>query len=635
MCGIAGFVDFTKQSSRSHLEKMTDALYHRGPDDAGYALHELPQTQIGLGHRRLSIIDPSPLGAQPMTWQHCTIIFNGEIYNYQEIKITLETLGHTFKGNGDTEVLLHAYDQWGAEMLHHLVGMFAFVIYDSKREEIFFARDRMGVKPMYYYWHNDTLLFASELKSFHQHPGFQKKLDIDGVASFLQYGNVPQGASIFEHTYKLAPGHFMLLNIQTKELKTTSYWKANDWYNQPIKQISFQDAKAITKQKIIEACQYRMVADVPVGIFLSGGYDSTAVAAILQENSTQPLQTFTIGVEDDSLNEAPFAAEIAKKLGTEHHAFTCTIKEALEVIPELPNMYDEPFADSSAIPTFLVSKLAREKVTVALSADGGDELFAGYNRYDYLTKYAKTIGKLPRPIRKTAARTMHLISANRIPYFRNKYNFTNRYEKLKGILKDGSTKNLLLSLSRQYFNDELAQILKVPHHIKDPNYHLSLEAGPSYTDLRQMLATDIQTYLPDDILQKVDRATMASSLEGREPLLDHRLFEWVAQLPDQYKYNKGVKKYLLKEIVYDYIPKEMMERPKMGFAVPVGSWMKNELRSDIDRCFDHDYLEQQGLFHSSKIRQMWNSYLAGKAEYELKIWYLYMFQLWYHRWMMN
>lgn len=635
MCGIAGFVDFKKQSTDLDLKQITDVLHHRGPDGSGYEVFKSEYANIGLGHRRLSILELSPLGAQPMKWEQLTIVFNGEIYNFQEIKADLTQLGHSFISNSDTEVLLHAYQQWGIDMLQKLVGMFAITIYDASKEEIIIVRDRLGVKPLYYYWNNDLFLFASELKSFHAHPHFEKELNIDGVASFLQYGNIPQGGSIFNHTHKLAPGHWMKISLSSKTIEVKPYWSAYDWYNKPIKDISFDEAKKITKEKIIQACNYRMVADVPVGIFLSGGYDSTAVTAILQAQTSIPLRTFTIGVEDETLNEAPFAAEIAKRLGTEHQSFTCTIDEALAVIPNLPDMYDEPFADSSAIPSYLVSKMAKEKVTVALSADGGDELFAGYNRYDYLHTYNKTIGRLPAAIRRTAAFAMQCVPADKIPVLKHKYNFHNRYQKLKGLLKDSSSKNLMLSLSRQYFDNELNEVLIGNYQLADKNYHKQLEKGKSNSALRQMLAIDLETYLPDDILQKVDRATMAASLEGREPLLDHQLFEWVAQLPDHFKYNQGVKKHLLKEIVYDYVPKEIMERPKMGFAVPVGAWMRNELREDISNNFNPAFLQEQGLFHSAKIQQMWQSFLDGRKEYELKIWYLYMFQLWYRRWMMN
>ncbi len=635
MCGIAGFIDFKQQSTAAELKTMTDTLAHRGPDGSGYSFFQSQTASIGLGHRRLSIIDLSELGAQPMTWSDYEIVFNGEIYNFEEIKSELKTLGHQFVGQSDTEVLLHSYQQWKEQCIEKCIGMFSFVIHDKKEGKIFIARDRLGVKPLFYYWSNDTFLFASELKAFHSHPLFKKEMNPNAIASFLQYGNIPTGSCIFKNTHKLDPGHHLTLDLHTKNITIKNYWSAYDWYNKPINTITFDQAKKITKEKITKACAYRMVSDVPVGIFLSGGYDSTIVTAILQENAPNQLKTFTIGVDDPKLNEAPFAEEIAKHLGTDHHSFTCTIKDALAVIPKLAEMYDEPFADSSAIPTYLVSKMAKEHVTVALSADGGDELFAGYNRYDYLSTYNKTIGKLPTIIRKTAAKAMSILPANRIPVLKNTYNFPHRYEKLKGILKDSSTKNLMLSLSRQYFNNELSEVLIIPFEIEDKNYHKNLNKGKSNTPLRQMLAVDIETYLPDDILQKVDRATMANSLEGREPLLDHELFEWAAQLPDHFKYNKGIKKHILRELVYDYIPKEMMERPKMGFAVPIGDWMKNELTEDISKQFSPSFIEEQALFNAQKIQQMWKSYLHGKQELELKIWYLYMFQLWYRRWMMN
>ncbi|MCB0709080.1 MAG: asparagine synthase (glutamine-hydrolyzing), partial [Chitinophagaceae bacterium] len=358
MCGISGFVDFNKKSGKNILEKMNRTLHHRGPDGEGYGIFETDTSITGLGHRRLSIIDLSEGGSQPKTYKGLHITFNGEIYNYAEIKNSLVSKGHTFNSHSDTEVILHAYEEWGPAALQQFIGMFAFVIYDETNKKIFACRDRAGVKPFFYYYKDGLFLFASELKALLQHPGFTKEINTDAVAAFLQFGYVPTPNCIFNDTHKLKPGHYLLLNLQTKAIETTRYWNVYDAYNKPEVKISLPDAISETEKLLTSAFQYRMVSDVPVGVFLSGGYDSSCVTAILQKNNTEKIKTFTIGVPDVGLNEAPFAKEIAAHLGTDHTEYYCTQKEALEIVPQLPFFYDEPFADSSAIPTTLVSRIA-------------------------------------------------------------------------------------------------------------------------------------------------------------------------------------------------------------------------------------------------------------------------------------
>lgn len=633
MCGVAGFIDFQQNSSVDILKKMTDTLYHRGPDGAGYELFENESVQIGFGHRRLAIIDLTEHGKQPMQLQYLWITFNGEIYNFKEIRQDLIALGHSFHSESDTEVILHAYQQWGADCLHRFIGMFAFVIYDVQQNEIFIARDRTGIKPLHYYFHEGLFLFASELKAFHEHPDFRKEINSNAVASFMQYGNVPGHESIFRYCSKLLPGHYLKLTIDNRQLSIEKYWNVYDAYNKPKLVISFDEAKAETEKLIQSACNYRMIADVPVGIFLSGGYDSTTTTALLQKERTQQLKTYTIGVPDIGLNEAPCAEDIAIHLGTEHTTYTCTEKEALDVITRLPFFYDEPFADSSAIPTHLVSKIARKDVTVALSADGGDEVFAGYNRYDYLMRYGKKMNFIPSFARKAVAGIMDVIPSEYIPVLKNKYNFHNRYEKLKGILNNPSSEQIMLSLSQQFTEKQL-QKLMIQNAILAPSAYSSGELQEGfYSPLSYMMAIDYQTYLPDDILQKVDRATMSVSLEGREPLLDHRIIEWAAQLPDDFKYHNGVKKYILREIAYQYIPKDLLNRPKMGFAIPIAKWLTNELRPFLETYINEERIKQQGLFNWNFVSKLKTDFLAGKKEFDVKIWYLLMFQMWYEKWM--
>jgi asparagine synthase (glutamine-hydrolysing) len=632
MCGIAGFVDFKGSSSKSILNEMTDALLHRGPDGSGAEVFTTAVAQVGLGHRRLSIIDLSETGRQPMSYKQFRITFNGEIYNYQEVKDELRAKQHAFAGHSDTEVILHAFEEWGVAAAHKFIGMFAFVIYDTAKNEVNCFRDRTGIKPFYYYWDGNLFLFASELKAFHKHPRFEKKINKDAFAAFAQYGNIPAPYAIYDKCHKLPPAHSLSLDLNTRAFTTKQYWSVYDYYNKPALSISYEEAKEQTEQLLNSAFQYRMVADVPVGVFLSGGYDSSCVTALLQKKSARPLKTFTISVPDIGLNEAPYAAQIAKYLGTEHHEFACTEKEAIALVKELPFFYDEPFGDSSAIPTSLLSRLTRKEVTVALSADGGDELFAGYNRYDYLMKYGKRLNATPGFVRKSLALFMQGISADKLPYFKNKYNFANRYEKVKQLLKAPGDYNIMHSLSTQYSQQEWQGLFNfVPNQLVSAYQSKALNTQ-NYTSLRYMMALDYETYLPDDILQKVDRATMSASLEGREPFLDHRLIEFVAQLPDDYKYLNGVKKRLLKDITHNHIPKHLLDRPKMGFAIPIEKWMRGALKEDLTYHLSAEVLSQHGLLNEKVVSKLLQDFLYGRSELGQKIWYLYMFQKWWEQW---
>ena len=637
MCGISGFIDFNNQSTQNILQVMTDAMAHRGPDGGGYEFFQNQTCQVGLGHRRLSIIDLTDTGKQPMQFQHWWMTFNGEVYNYQEIKKELDSLGHQFIGNSDTEVMLHSYAEWGIECVHRFIGMFAFVIYDTQKQEVICVRDRAGVKPFFYYWNEGLFLFASELKAFHQHPHFKKEINTDAVAAFMQYGNVPTPHCIFNHCYKLKPGHYLKFNILPIAIGTTfsisKYWDVYDSYNKPKLDISFNEAKVETEKILQSAFDYRMVSDVPVGVFLSGGYDSTCVTSLLQKNASTKLKTFTIGVADIGLNEAPFAKEIAKHLGTDHYEYECTEKDALELINNLPYYYDEPFADSSAIPTTLVCKMAKKQVTVALSADGGDEIFAGYNRYDYMMKHGKLLKALPSVVNKGVAGIMDFVPANYIPILKNKYNFHNRYEKLKGLLKDPSHKNVMLSLSQQFNDKQLKELVLKKYESLETAYLSESLTKNSYSSLVYMMAIDYQTYLVDDILQKVDRASMTVSLEGREPFLDHRIIEFAAQLPDNFKYHKGIKKHILKEITHQYIPKSLMDRPKTGFAIPIEKWLAADLKVQVFYYLNRQTIQSEGIFNADYVEKLVVDFYNGKKEYATKIWYLLMFEMWYRQWM--
>jgi asparagine synthase (glutamine-hydrolysing) len=636
MCGITGFIDRAgirlERDSSKIIEQMTNTLHHRGPDGGSTQLLELDEIQIGLGHRRLAIIDLTDHGKQPMQFCDLWITFNGEIYNYQEIKQELTKLGHSFTGNSDTEMILHAFAQWGEKCLDRFIGMFAFVLINTKEQTAFAARDRAGVKPFFYYQNDGLFLYSSELKAFHEHPDFKKEIDPSAVAAFMQYGNVPTPHCIFKNCLKLKPGHFLKFDLKSNRIETQQYWNVYDSYNKPKLDISFSEALDKTENLLTSAFNYRMVADVPVGVFLSGGYDSVSVTALLQKDRSEKLKTFTIAVPDIGLNEAPFAKELADHIGTDHTEIICSQKDAIDLIPNLPFYYDEPFGDSSAIPTTLVSLMARKHVTVALSADGGDEIFAGYNRYDYLMRHGKKIANLPSPIRRTMAGMMEMIPADRIPVLKNKYNFHNRYEKLKGILRDPSPEKIMQSLTWQFEPDRLKELMTQEFDLLETAYSSQELKKEYYTPLSYMMAIDYTTYMVDDILQKVDRATMTASLEGREPFMDQRIIEFAAQLPDDYKYHNGIKKYILREVVHRHVPKEMMDRPKMGFAIPIADWLRTDLRDLLETYLSEERIKKEGFFNWEYVLKLKTQFLLGKKEYDLKIWYLLMFEMWMEKW---
>jgi asparagine synthase (glutamine-hydrolysing) len=568
-----------------------------------------------------------------MHFNNLHVVFNGEIYNYQVIKAVLEKKGHVFSSNSDTEVILHSISEWGyEEAIKKWHGMFAIVVYDEHKQELIAIRDRAGVKPLYYYFSDGTFIFGSELKAIVKHPSFNKILNKSAVASFLQYGYISYPHSIWENTFKLAPGNILRLDLKNQAIELKQYWNVYDYYNKPKLKISFPAAIEETERILKKAFQYRMVADVPVGVFLSGGFDSSCVTALLQKDSSEKIKTFTIGATDKKLDEAPYAKEIAGRLGTDHTEYYCTPKEALEIIPDLPYYYDEPFADSSAIPTILVSRLARQRVTVALSADAGDETFAGYHRYEYVMRYGEKLNNIPAIARRLLARSMQAVPASRIPYFSNRPNFYSRYQKLQNLLEDPSPEKMMLSLT-QVFTD--SDLLKLFHAGFEPlaTAHRSEELEAAFSDpLSFMLAIDYQTYMSDDILQKVDRATMSVSLEGREPFLDQDIIEWAAQLPNNFKYYNGEKKYILKQIVYRHIPKQIMDREKMGFAIPVAQWLQVELKELVRYHLSEEALNGHGLFNISYVGQIVNDFFDGRKELHLKIWYLLMFQMWHEKW---
>lgn len=636
MCGITGFIDFHSNSSESVLQNMLATMHHRGPDGNGVFYEQNDNFCLGLGHSRLSIIDLSSHANQPLYYKDWVIVFNGEIYNFREIKQELEILGHTFTTQSDTEVMLHAWEEWGQEAVHKFIGMFVFVIYHRLEHTLHIYRDRAGVKPLYYYWQDGLFLFASELKAFHPHPQFRKELDMDALALFLKYCYVPAPHCIFKNCYKLLPGCYLnlslsTLNSQLSTLNPHNYWNVNDAYIKPKLDIGEQEAIEETEKVLKKAFDYRMVADVPVGVFLSGGYDSSVVAALLQRDATQKIKTFTIGFYEEKYNEAPFAKDVAARLGTDHTEYYCTIDEAKAILPTLPYYYDEPFGDSSAIPTMLVSQLARKSVIVALSADGGDEIFGGYNRYPIIQRMDTTFGRLPMFTRKIAYHTSGLLAPEKIPILKDKKLIGQRYNKARKLIKEANATNYLKAMCSIIDDESLMKLVLAD--IEEPWTYFDEKTSDILSLLDRILAKDYKTYMVDDILTKVDRATMSVSLEGREPFLDQNIIEWVAQLPNHYKIRNGHKKYLLKEIVHRYIPKEMMDRPKAGFAIPIDEWFAKELSEYFATYLNKDYLHKQGIFNPDLVQRWLYLYQSGKKEYMTQLWNILMFQMWYEKWM--
>ena len=627
MCGLSGIIDLTGTSNEAILLNMGTALSHRGPDFGNQFSQQVGSVYVGMAHRRLSVIDTSENSHQPMHWEHLTLVYNGEIYNFNEIKNLLKDKGHQFTTGSDTEVILHAFGEWGPDFIHKCKGMFVICLYDRNKQAFYIFRDRVGVKPLYYYLHNGLFLFASELKSFHQHPGFVKEICFQGLARFMQYGNVPAPLSIFKNTFKLMPGTFMKIKVETLRMDLETYWKVDSFYQAPKLNLGFEEAKEKTKTLLEASVLARMVSDVPVGLFLSSGYDSTTTAAILQQHQTSPLKTYTVSVPNIGLNEGPKAKQIASFLGCDHTEISCEVTEAIDIIDQLPTLFDEPFGDSSAIPTFLVAKYAQKEIKVALSADGGDEIFGGYNRYQYYFKIPQVLKNIPKPLGKAIAfgikQSLPILSKVAI----NELSIQ-RLSKFSGLFSDFSTDHYLDSMTKAIQDDALHLYLK--------SFEVPLEmqklSGLS-SPLSELMWNDFTNYLPNDILHKVDRATMAVGLEGREPFLDHELIAFMAQIPDAFKCNANETKILLKSIAHDMVPKNLLDGPKKGFAIPINEWMRTKLSDRLKQFSETDFLVKQGIFNPPILQKMIQSFLNGNNGEGLKTWYFLTFQMWYSKWM--
>ena len=627
MCGITGFLCFKKKSNKHTIINMTDKLHHRG-SSSGYSFYENQNSNIGLGHRRLSILDLSKQGNQPMQFEHLEIVYNGEVYNFKEIKTELENLHYSFKSNGDTEVILKAFHKWGIKAVDKFNGMFAMGIYDKKEQKFILIRDRAGVKPCYYYNADRLFMFSSELKSFHENNKFIKVINKDALTLYMKYGYIPEPYSIFENTHKLKAGHYLEFDIKTQKIKELKYWDVIDFYNKPKININEHEALNEVENLFKSAFEYRMISDVPVGIFLSGGYDSAVVAAILQSNRSKKINTFTIGFKEKKYDEIPFARNTAIYLGTNHTEHYCTQRDVLDVMQKLPEICDEPFGDNSIIPTTLVSQIAKKDVDVCLSADGGDEIFGGYNKYSSIIKKIEIFRKIPNSLKPTLANLLKNDLVHKsLKMFGGMIDTKTRCNRFAEILNFNEKQ--ILKASGIFTKEELTKILN--YLIKD--LKTNFECQINQNKISNLLALDYKTFLVDDVMHKVDRATMSATLEGREPLLDHRIVEFAAQLPSNMKIKNGDKKWIIKEITHKYLPKKMMNRDKKGFGLPIQELLKDDLKEYFEEYLTEKTLNQHGLFNVHEVIGLKKEYTNGSNIKVTKLWYILIFQMWYKKWM--
>ena len=655
MCGITGiFGNLRKDELAISVQKMSSTLTHRGPDDAGTWINE--ESGIAFGHQRLSIVDLSSVGHQPMM-SPCgrfSVIFNGEIYNHLQLrdKLNASAYKQSWKGHSDTETLVSAFSQWGIEKtLDQLVGMFAIAVWDLKVKKLYLIRDRFGEKPLYYGWSNGVFLFGSELKALRSYKGFNNKIDRNVLSLYMQYMYVPSPYSIFKDVYKLDPGCILKIDdsgrSQPPKQITSSMFDAKgvcvkQWYslsgiaknsqNNLIEDES--EAIDLLEKTLLESVQSQLISDVPLGAFLSGGIDSSTIVALMSQACNHPVKTFTIGFEESAFNEAIYAKEVAKHLGTDHHELYVTAKDAFEVIPSLPSLYDEPFADSSQIPTYLVSKLARQHVTVSLSGDAGDEMFGGYNRYLWGGRVWNKIKWMPPMMRQTLGAVIQKlptstwdVAGHLLP---NKYRVASMGDKAHRMSYRLKTVNSLddmyYSLVTEGFNEDgLVNSNNFVLKTKLNNSNIVLGTMKS---AHRMMLWDTLTYLPDDILTKVDRAAMGVSLETRIPFLDHRVAELAWRFPLDMKIKNGVGKWPIRQILYKYVPKELIERPKAGFAVPVGQWIRGPLREWADDLLDESRMQREGYFDPKLVRKIWDQHLSGSYDWTPRLWSILMFQAW-------
>lgn len=655
MCGVTGFWQashFSAEIAEATAREMAERIAYRGPDDYGVWLDET--VGVALAHRRLSIVELSPAGHQPMLSAsgRYVMVFNGEIYNHLELRKELEQVPHSpslssgesavWRGHSDTETLLAGFEAWGIEeTLKKSVGMFAIALWDREEKVLTLARDRIGEKPLYYGFQNDTFVFGSELKALKAHPDFLGEIDRDVICLYLRHCYIPAPFSIYKGIKKLLPGTYLQLPLgggvdTLRTLSPRAYWSlqqvtehgaANPFAGSEAEAVAALDAQ------LRESIGLQMMADVPLGAFLSGGIDSSAIVALMQAQSGRPIKTFTIGFDEEGFNEAEYASAVARHLGTEHTELYVSSSEAMKVIPKLGQMYDEPFADSSQIPTFLVAQMARSHVTVALSGDAGDELFCGYNRY-LLADQWQTLARVPFPLRKMAGQAVKLVPAS---VWNSVFNQAGKMRSLPmnmagKLHKFASRLETVDAAEELYYS--LVSETDAPEQIvlgaREPASWLTGVGLKAHFDDKkaQMMFMDAMSYLPDDILVKVDRAAMANSLETRVPFLDHRVIELASTFPMSMKCKGGKSKWILREVLYRYVPRALIERPKAGFGIPLAEWLRGPLRAWVETLLDEQRLQREGYFEVKFVRQLWRAHVMGESNNQTLLWNILMFQAW-------
>ncbi|HSZ67842.1 MAG TPA: asparagine synthase (glutamine-hydrolyzing) [Xanthobacteraceae bacterium] len=639
MCGIAGFIGAAPGSDIGDIaEAMAKSIAYRGPDDQG--IWTDGECETALVHRRLSIIDLSAAGHQPMLSadERYVISYNGEVYSFQPIAAELAARGHKFRGHSDTEVILESFAVNGIEAtLKRMIGMFAIALWDRRDRTLTLMRDRLGIKPLYWAKFGNTFLFGSELKALRAHQGWTPRIDQSAVAAFLRHNYIPAPRTIYEGVYKLEPGTVLTLPWRG-EPKISRFWDARsvarDCSHNPLEGSDAELTEQL-ESLLKDAVGRRMIADVPLGAFLSGGVDSSTVVALMQAAKSGTVKSFSIGFDIEGYNEAPHAAAVARHLQTDHTELTVTSKAALDVIPRLADFYDEPFADSSQIPTYLVSAMTRKHVTVALSGDGGDELFAGYNRYQLTQRFWRSLSLMPRAVRKGAAAALTAVRPDRwtqllsaLPSRLRPPQAGDKVHKAAAVLRLDSADAVYRRLVSHWEPSEIMPQAAEPRSILD-----DATVAKDFPDLlERMQFLDLVTYLPDDILTKVDRASMAVALEARVPLIDHRVVEFAWRLPENVKVRNGTSKWLLRQVLYRHVPPELIERPKMGFGIPLGEWLRGPLRDWAETLLNEQRLRQAGLLDAGMVRRYWADHLDGRRNWQYLLWDVLMLEAWRERW---
>ena len=636
MCGIAGVHTLEPNPDlQKIIGRMTDTMVLRGPDSDGVWCDS--ESRVALGQRRLAIIDLSPMGHQPMksSCGRFTMTYNGETYNAAELREELKEAGRTFRGHSDTEVIVEAFAVWGIRgTIERLIGMFALAVWDDKQKRLSLARDRLGIKPLYWSLQNGTFLFGSELKALVAFPGFDRSINRNAIASYLRYSYIPAPQTIYSSSQKLEPG--CLLHIAAgSEPKHEKYWSLADAATAGhANQLDLSDKDAVDELETLlgDAVSRRMISDVPFGAFLSGGVDSSTVVALMQKHSASPVKTFSIGFNIPGYNEAHHAAEVARHIGTDHTEYYLEPEEARDIIPKLATIYDEPFSDSSQMPTYLVSQMTRNKVTVALSGDGGDEVFAGYNRYIHGRRFAKYMGLTPRSLRRMVGSAAKIPGPNSwdslfqlIPKLRRIERAGDKIHKFANMIGEDDYYAALTS-HWPHPGELIRGGTEVPHPVWQ-------EAGQTVPDLiERMQYLDTLTYLPDDILTKVDRASMAVSLEVRVPILDHRVIEFAWQLPERFKIRQGESKWILRQLLYRHVPRELIERPKTGFGIPIDHWLRGPLKDWAEDLLSTQSIDKFGLIDPAPVRKKWAEHVSGRRNWQHLLWNILMLQQWCEEW---